>query len=262
MALISLIKNKKTVLKITAVISTLAIIGGAFYVGRRTAPPVITQVTQRVEVAVDETTLTKMKTEIIAEMAQTIDTKLKVSVVSASSSKKKKTSTDNIVVKITELDPKTGNPIKITEKTTESTSTKIDTTSTDTTTDTTADITKAETTTANVVVDDTATTHTAIAETSTVDTVEKPANIPNPSPLGIGISMKAKPMLTYDIVKISRYSLAGTLEIDTKKPTISGAGAAVLFDINKRQDWYAGVYGTHKFKEKETEVGVMLGRRF
>lgn len=247
---------------IALIIAALLFMAGRSSVKQKTE---IREVVKEVKVTLDETKLTELKTQIVSQIKEELDSKAKES--SIGSTKNNTTTITKITetTKVIDRDPTTGKVIKETESqktsdtgsaaTTENTTVVAKETETKKTTDTN---TNTNTNTTEVV-------NTKKTEEEKTITTEKKIEGPidtNSSPLGIAVNIKGKPVITYQVLKLFKFSADTIAEIDVSKPTVSAAGVAITADINKHGDYFVGGYGQYNFKDKEEQYGVLVGRRF
>lgn len=204
------------------------------------------------EVERHEATTTSSEKKVDAEKKSTLDAK---TIVDTTVNKKVVTKTTKTDVT---HDPTTGKVTNEHTEVTEVTETSGEQTKTDTTT-----VTNNTETTKT---DDKTTATTDVTEkdketsTTTEKTVDKTGE-DEVSRFGIAVNQGLKPMATYDVVRISRFTVAGAAEIDIHKKTVSGLGGAVLTDVDHGHK-FVGVYVERKLQEKSTEIGVLGGIRF
>jgi len=253
MSFITQIQKNKNALKVLAVLIALVTV---FFIGRLTSPPkeIITVI--ETTKTIDAKTLAQIKTDILKELESTEATSIDKNTSTKSIENAAKATTSKTKVKVTEIDIASGKSTKITETEIDEveTETNIVSTKTDTTVAEKIEETIVETTDTHIdaVVD----TTVKVEETSTTTIVEKPAEslASVPGPLGLGLTMKGKPLVTYDVVKIK--------EIDIKEKDISAIGAAITKAVTKNKRTVVGVYGLHNLDESRTKVGVMIGYKF
>lgn len=99
-------------------------------------------------------------------------------------------------------------------------------------------------------------------ENTEVTTDIRVENERNQSKVGVGLNQNVNVMVTYDVIKIRKYSAAATAEVDLSKGKVSALGGAILADMDKDGTKFVGVYCQRKLKERETEVGIVAGIRF
>lgn len=81
------------------------------------------------------------------------------------------------------------------------------------------------------------------------------------SNLGVAANCNARPMVTYDMVRLWKFTGDLTAEIRPNPFAVTAAGVAALGDIGGSDRWYIGPYFQHSFEKGQTEAGICTGFR-
>ena len=81
------------------------------------------------------------------------------------------------------------------------------------------------------------------------------------SNLGVAVNCNARPMVTYDMVRLWKFTGDLTAEIRPNPFAVTAAGVAALGDIGGSDRWYVGPYFQYSFEKEQTEAGICTGFR-
>lgn len=153
---------------------------------------------------------------------------------------------------ITDFDPSTGKVVRTSEETSD----------TSTTEGAISNVSQSVEATQDVTVDTQSATQVVEQLKEAVSIVPVDTKPPESSRIGVAVNMNARPMLTYDVVKVGRFSLDATAEIRPNPFAVTAAGLAVLANTGKSDRYFIGAYGQYSFEKKAVEKGICAGMRF
>lgn len=247
-----------------AAIGILLAVGGSYYLGtlqtyeHTKSTKIVSTAKKATETASKTTTNTYAKVEKSTEQKQTTAATTNSNESTAKNSNYKKTTTKVTIEK--NPDGKVVETHETTEETNvEDTNTsKTEGTATNTVVENKEDV-KAEDTTAKVEDNTAKTTEETTSTTEIIDTVKKNVG-KSDSSLGIAITAKGDPAITYDVIRIGKLAVAAFAEVDYSEKKLGGAGVAITSKLS--QNTFIGVGIQQNFSEKKQEVNAMVGVKF
>jgi cytoskeletal protein RodZ len=238
--------------KIALVVAALALLGGAYWMGAR-------QNSYKKQKTTETQKQTQTNQKQSSETIKAVDknqqqniNQIKHEDRTVKSNKVRNTITKRV---ITERDVTSGNVIRTTDETitegesaTSDTTAKIDETQQETTNTIEKNTTNEKSTTD--------TQQNTTEQTKTTE-IEEKGTAAEPPRLAIGATYRAKPIISYDVLKYGKYSVSGIASYDDG----IAAGVSVNRDIVGNR-LLVGAYAQRNFKQNKTQFGCFVGVRF
>lgn len=155
--------------------------------------------------------------------------------------------------RVIEMDPVTGKIIKETNVVEDTTTGQVTT------------INKVENATGKVVGDTETTTNTSTVAEGKTDSnvvIEEKTSYASNSKLGVMLTHRLDPGVTYDLKKRGSLAIQAGLLADRKNKTVKGPLLSIAKDIKKDGRYFANVYGAVDVNKVDVEAGVGVGVRF